>query len=67
MKKRGQIDLPPKIRTINSRTDNDIVSNSVLLISVGFDGGYKIVQIISYRFNYLFFWFKFPLVKLFHF
>ena len=34
-------DLPPKIRTINSRTDNDIVSGSVLLISLGFDGGYN--------------------------
>ena len=34
-------DLPPKIRAINSRTDNDIVSGSVLLISLGFDGGYN--------------------------
>jgi len=31
----------PKIWTINSRTGNDIVSDSVLLISVGSDGGYN--------------------------
>ena len=57
-------DLTPKIWTIHIRTDDDIVSDSVLLILVESVDDYS-NPIIPYRINYLLSRIKFPTIKAF--